>query len=164
MADGCDEGPVFGTSPARRRAVAFPPIEGDALTITFYGVRGSTPCHGPDIARHGGNTSCVAVEAPGQEPILLDLGTGARYFGLDHADDRAFHGHCLLSHFHWDHIQGLPFFPPLLRSGTVLEIHGPTPEDHDSVRRCSPSASPISPVRSASTITSTTCSGSVRSR
>lgn len=108
-------------------------IEGDALQVTFYGVRGSTPCHGPDVARVGGNTSCVAVEAPGQDPILLDLGTGARYFGLDHAGDRDFHGHCLLSHFHWDHIQGLPFFPPLLRFGSVLELHGPTPDDHDSI-------------------------------
>ena len=75
----------------------------------------------------------MAVEASGQAPILFDLGTGARYFGLDHKDDQAFHGHCLLSHFHWDHIQGLPFFPPLLRTGSVLEIHGPTPEEHDSI-------------------------------
>lgn len=99
------------------------------MNVTFYGVRGSTPCHGPDIARVGGNTSCVAVDVPGHEPILLDLGTGARYFGLDHEGDRAFHGHCLLSHFHWDHIQGLPFFPPLLRPGSVLEIHAPPPDD-----------------------------------
>lgn len=103
------------------------------LTVTFYGVRGSTPCHGPDVARFGGNTSCVAVEATGEEPILLDLGTGARYFGLDHQADRAFHGHCLLSHFHWDHVQGLPFFPPLLRSGSLLDLHGPPPEEHDSI-------------------------------
>lgn len=106
---------------------------GDALKVTFFGVRGSTPCHGPDVARFGGNTSCVAVEATGQEAILLDLGTGARYFGLDHADDAAFRCHCLLSHFHWDHVQGLPFFPPLLRAGSVLELHGPTPHDHDSI-------------------------------
>ena len=118
---------------ARRGAVSSAPIEGEALTIKFYGVRGSTPCHGPEVARYGGNTSCVVVEAPGQEPVLLDLGTGARYFALDRADVLAFHGHCLLSHFHWDHIQGLPFFPLLLRSGSVLELHGPTPEDHDSI-------------------------------
>lgn len=73
------------------------------------------------------------MQAPGQEAILLDLGTGSRYFGLEHEADRPFHGHCLLSHFHWDHIQGLPFFPPLLRPGSVLELHGPKPEDHDSL-------------------------------
>jgi len=103
------------------------------MDVTFYGVRGSTPCHGPDVARVGGNTSCVAVEVPGSEAILLDLGTGARYFGIDHDVDHVFRGHCLLSHFHWDHIQGLPFFPPLLRSGGLLELHGPTPEGHSSI-------------------------------
>ena len=48
------------------------------MTATFHGVRGSTPCHGSDIVRFGGNTSCVAVQIPGAEPILLDLGTGLR--------------------------------------------------------------------------------------
>lgn len=110
-----------------------PRIEGEGLDVTFYGVRGSTPCHGPDVARVGGNTSCVAVEAPGHDPILFDLGTGARYFGLDHAGDRSFHGHCLLSHFHWDHIQGLPFFPPLLRPGSLLDLHGPVPDEGVSI-------------------------------
>ena len=43
---------------------------------------GSTPCHGDDIARYGGNTSCVSVDAPGEDPLLFDLGTGLRYFGL----------------------------------------------------------------------------------
>lgn len=85
------------------------------------------------MARVGGNTSCVAVEVPGHDPILFDLGTGARYFALDHLRDDPFHGHCLLSHFHWDHIQGLPFFPPLLRPGSVLELYGPTPDGHDSI-------------------------------
>ena len=103
------------------------------MDITFYGVRGSTPCHGPDVVRYGGNTSCVSVDVPGHDPILLDLGTGARYFGLDHRDDETFVGHCLLSHLHWDHIQGLPFFPPLLRLGSVLNIHAPVPEHHESV-------------------------------
>ncbi|MGA1440900.1 MAG: MBL fold metallo-hydrolase [Ilumatobacteraceae bacterium] len=86
------------------------------------------------MARVGGNTSCVAVEAPGQPPILLDLGTGSRYFGLARtgAGER-FHGHCLVSHYHWDHIQGLPFFPPLLRAGSLLELHGPVPEHGTSI-------------------------------
>ncbi|NCW46146.1 MAG: MBL fold metallo-hydrolase, partial [Gemmatimonadaceae bacterium] len=43
--------------------------------VTFHGVRGSTPCHGPETARYGGNTSCVSVEAPGTMPIVLDMGT-----------------------------------------------------------------------------------------
>jgi phosphoribosyl 1,2-cyclic phosphodiesterase len=106
---------------------------GAGVEVTFYGVRGSTPCHGPEIARYGGNTSCVAVAAPGQAPILLDLGTGARYFGLAWPDDVPFQGHCLLSHLHWDHVQGLPFFPPLLRFGGIVELHAPVQEPGVSV-------------------------------
>lgn len=103
-------------------------INGEAFQVTFFGVRGSTPCQGDDVARYGGNTSCVAVEVPGHQPILLDLGTGARYFGMACATDRPFHGTCLLSHAHWDHIQGLPFFPPILRDGAHLDIYAPEPD------------------------------------
>ncbi len=108
-------------------------IDGDTFDITFHGVRGSTPCHGDDIARYGGNTSCVSAEIPGAPPILFDLGTGARYFGARLPPDRTFDGVCLLSHLHWDHIQGLPFFPPLLRSGNRLVIHAPVQEGDASV-------------------------------
>ena len=99
------------------------------LDITFYGVRGSTPCCGPSIARHGGNTSCVVVEVPGEEPVICDLGTGLRYFGAD-LDGRGgvepFRATALVTHLHWDHIQGLPFFGPILRPGSTLDIIGPT--------------------------------------
>jgi phosphoribosyl 1,2-cyclic phosphodiesterase len=94
-------------------------------------VRGSTPCQGGEVARYGGNTSCVSVGVPGHEPILLDLGTGARYFGLTCQPERPFRGTCLLSHAHWDHIQGLPFFPPILREGALLDVYAPEPDsDH----------------------------------
>lgn len=102
------------------------------MTITFHGVRGSTPCNDPSIARYGGNTSCVSVAAPGQEPLLFDLGTGLRYFGQQQSNDRPFRGSCLLTHLHWDHIQGLPFFVPLLREGAKLEVYAP-PHDGESV-------------------------------
>jgi phosphoribosyl 1,2-cyclic phosphodiesterase len=84
------------------------------------------------VARYGGNTSCVSVGVPGHDPILLDLGTGARYFGCAFPSDRSFRGTCLLSHAHWDHIQGLPFFPPILRDdGAVLTIYAPQQDaDH----------------------------------
>lgn len=103
-------------------------IEAAGFDIRFFGVRGSTPCHGDDIARYGGNTSCVSVDVPGAPPIMLDLGTGARYFGLEFGAAEVFEGHCLLSHLHWDHVQGLPFFPPLLRPGNRLRIHAPRQE------------------------------------
>jgi phosphoribosyl 1,2-cyclic phosphodiesterase len=101
--------------------------------VGFHGVRGSTPCNGDDIARYGGNTSCVSVTAPGEEPLLFDMGTGARYFGLHQKLDGTFRGACLLSHLHWDHIQGLPFFPPVLCAGSVLDIYGPRQPDGRSL-------------------------------
>ncbi|MGZ6978081.1 MAG: MBL fold metallo-hydrolase [Acidimicrobiia bacterium] len=100
------------------------------MKVTFHGVRGSTPCDGPHLARYGGNTSCVAVEVEGQAPIVFDLGTGLRNFGLSLLEQQSFQdldfqGTVLLSHLHWDHVQGLPFFVPLHRPGNTLEVYGP---------------------------------------
>jgi phosphoribosyl 1,2-cyclic phosphodiesterase len=95
------------------------------MVLTFHGVRGSTPCHGHEIARYGGNTSCVSIAIPGHDPILFDLGTGLRYFGLTQPVDQPFRGTCLLSHLHWDHIQGLPFFKPFLRPGAQVSLYAP---------------------------------------
>lgn len=103
------------------------------MTASFHGVRGSTPCHGSEIVRYGGNTSCVAVNIPGADPILLDLGTGLRYFGAQQPAGVPFRGTCLLSHLHWDHIQGLPFFTPLLTDGAEVTIHAPSQDDGKSV-------------------------------
>jgi len=89
-------------------------------------VRGSTPCHAEEVTRYGGNTSSVSVSAPGNDPVLFDLGTGVRYFGLAHPPDQRFKGSCLLSHLHWDHVQGLPFFTPLLRTGAELDVYAPS--------------------------------------
>lgn len=97
------------------------------MKITFHGVRGSTACHGDSTARYGGNTSCVSIIAPGQPPILFDLGTGARYFGLAWPQDRVFDGAVLATHLHWDHIQGLPFFPPILQPTSRIQFIAPTP-------------------------------------
>ncbi|MGB8858267.1 MAG: MBL fold metallo-hydrolase [Ilumatobacteraceae bacterium] len=103
------------------------------MQVTFFGVRGSTPCHGDDITRYGGNTSCVAVDVPGEPPLFFDLGTGARYFGRTMPQDGTFRGTCLLSHLHWDHTQGLPFFSPLLQEGSVLDVYAPAQDDGRSV-------------------------------
>lgn len=103
------------------------------MQVTFFGVRGSTPCNGDDIARYGGNTSCVAVHVPGERPLFFDLGTGARYFGKTLPQDGTFRGTCLLSHLHWDHTQALPFFSPLLHEGSELDVYAPAQEDGRSV-------------------------------
>jgi len=99
-----------------------PPVSG-GIALTFYGVRGSTPCAGPEYARYGGQSSCVVLDAPDQHPIVFDLGTGLRQYGLECTG--TFHGTALLSHLHWDHVQGLPFFVPLHQRGATLDVYGP---------------------------------------
>jgi phosphoribosyl 1,2-cyclic phosphodiesterase len=99
------------------------------MRVTFHGVRGSTPCQSDDIRRYGGNTSCVSIDADGQDPLLLDMGTGLRYYGKQVPTDQMFRGNCLLTHLHWDHVQGLPFFAPLLREGSSLDVYGPAQDD-----------------------------------
>jgi len=85
------------------------------MQIKFWGVRGSTPTPQPENMRYGGNTSCVEVRV-GDGIYVFDCGTGFRVLG--HAleqefGDRPYAAHVFVSHFHWDHIQGLPFFRPL---------------------------------------------------
>jgi phosphoribosyl 1,2-cyclic phosphodiesterase len=85
------------------------------MHIKFWGVRGSTPTPQPENLRYGGNTSCVEVRVNGQI-YIFDCGTGFRNLGKSMAkefDGRGVHAHVFLSHFHWDHIQGIPFFLPL---------------------------------------------------
>lgn len=100
------------------------------LEIKIYGARGSTPCSAPSLQRYGGNTSCVLVSVPGEQPIICDLGTGLRQLGLDllAGGNNTFRGTALLSHLHWDHIQGVPFFVPVLRPGAELAVYGPAQE------------------------------------
>ena len=81
------------------------------MRLTFLGVRGSTPAPGPDFVRYGGHTSCVAVarDAAAEPVLALDAGTGLRSLtGL--LAPNAFVGSILVSHLHWDHVQGIPFF------------------------------------------------------
>jgi phosphoribosyl 1,2-cyclic phosphodiesterase len=94
------------------------------MIVKFWGVRGSVPVPGPDTVRTGGNTACIQI-THGDEVFILDSGTGIR--GLGHELSKTDPGriHIFLSHTHWDHIQGLPFFPPLFRKGQEIIIYGP---------------------------------------
>ncbi len=98
------------------------------MQVTFYGVRGSTPCAGDATARYGGNTASVVITQDDHEPILLDLGTGLRYFGATCDPSVPFSGHALVTHLHWDHVQGLPFSAPMLRAGDSVALYGPAHE------------------------------------
>ena len=83
--------------------------------LVFWGVRGSTPTLDRSTWRYGGNTPCLELIAPGGTRIILDCGTGLRMLGnrwSDAATNHAIEAHVLVTHYHWDHIQGIPFFSP----------------------------------------------------
>ena len=73
--------------------------------------------------------------SPGEDPLLFDLGTGLRYFGLGCPSDEPFRGSCLLSHLHWDHVQGLPFFGPLQHEASELVVYAPAQRRRPHGRR-----------------------------
>jgi phosphoribosyl 1,2-cyclic phosphodiesterase len=96
------------------------------MEITFWGVRGSYPVPGPATVRYGGQTSCVEVRAASGACLILDAGTGLRGLGQKLAREAAGAPrsyHALLSHVHWDHIQGLPFFEPAYVPGTRIHVY-----------------------------------------
>lgn len=97
------------------------------MNLTFWGVRGSIPAPGPDTAYFGGNTSCLQLMDDNSPVIVLDAGTGIRKLGIDLARNHKSKKeiHLFFSHTHWDHIQGLPFFAPLLIPGYTVHIYGP---------------------------------------
>jgi phosphoribosyl 1,2-cyclic phosphodiesterase len=99
------------------------------MKVTFWGTRGSVPTPGPDTVKYGGNTACVEVRLDDGPLIILDAGTGIRELGLSLASESgSLHAHVLISHPHWDHIQGWPFFQPAYEAGnhfTVIGCHLP---------------------------------------
>ena len=104
------------------------------MEVTFFGVRGSCPCAGDRYRRYGGNTSCVLVTTDDGDLLILDLGTGLRTLG-EHlepsllAEGRPLRATALLTHLHFDHILGLPYFAPLHDPGAVLTVYGPRQDD-----------------------------------
>jgi len=119
------------------------------VRIHLLGVRGSTPTPGAAFSRHGGHTSCVAVELDdGRVPLVVDAGTGLRRLpGL--LDGRAFRGTLLLGHLHWDHTHGLPFCPALDHPDADVRVLGPSgdgrPVDELLALAMSPPSFPIGP-------------------
>src|SRR5215831_10179333 len=111
-----------------RRPRPKPAVGGDSVParIRFWGVRGSIPVPGKSTVRYGGNTSCVEVRAD-SEIIILDAGSGIRLLGLELDKEfgpRSMKLTLLISHTHWDHIQGLPFFSPAYDRKNLIRILG----------------------------------------
>jgi phosphoribosyl 1,2-cyclic phosphodiesterase len=94
------------------------------MRVTFHGVRGSVPAPGPQTSRYGGNTSCVEVRLSDGSTLALDAGTGLRELGKALVrEGRASPVHLFLSHTHWDHVMGLPFFAPLYDKNNHLLVY-----------------------------------------
>lgn len=94
------------------------------MKLTFWGVRGSIPTPGPNTVRYGGNTTCLEIRTPSDELIILDGGSGIRELGMKLLGQLPIKANVFISHTHWDHIQGLPFFVPFFIPGQEISIHG----------------------------------------
>ena len=108
------------------------------MRVTFWGVRGSIPCPGPTTVTYGGNTACLELRFdPDDRLIIIDAGSGIRELGesimkrdLPRGPIRT---KIFLSHTHWDHIMGFPFFTPIFIKGTSLEVYGPVTYEEDTL-------------------------------
>jgi phosphoribosyl 1,2-cyclic phosphodiesterase len=97
------------------------------MQLTFWGVRGSYPVPGRRTTRYGGHTACVEVCTSDGERLVIDAGTGLRGLGQKLSSEQAGRPQkhdILLSHVHWDHIQGLPFFDPVYSEGSEITLFG----------------------------------------
>ena len=94
------------------------------MKVRFWGVRGSIPAPGPATVRYGGNTTCIEVTTDAGHTIILDAGTGIRPLGLSLMERAPVSCSLFISHTHWDHIQGLPFFTPLFATGNKVSFYG----------------------------------------
>jgi len=102
------------------------------MRLKFWGVRGSTPTPQPEILRYGGNTPCVEFRSDAGSLLIVDCGSGLRMLGqalTKEFGNRPIRAHILISHFHWDHIQELPFFGPLYKKVNHFHIHSYCPGD-----------------------------------
>jgi phosphoribosyl 1,2-cyclic phosphodiesterase len=128
------------------------------MRLRFWGVRGSIPAPGPETNRYGGNTSCVSVHTASGGLVIIDMGTGLMHLGNALMGGAFGKGggkaSILLSHTHWDHIQGLGFFPPVFLGGNQFTVWGPggSPEMLESILegQMDPNFSPLQTLKNLS--------------
>lgn len=94
------------------------------MKVKFWGVRGSIASPGPNTVRYGGNTTCIEIRTDNNELIILDAGTGIFPMSQTLLAEMPVKANIFITHSHWDHIQGLPFFIPNFIPGNVLRLHG----------------------------------------
>jgi phosphoribosyl 1,2-cyclic phosphodiesterase len=109
-----------------------------AMQIVFWGVRGSIPCPGPQTVKYGGNTACLEIGFEGLErTIIIDAGSGIRELGNLMVARGQGKGpiktEIFLTHTHWDHIMGFPFFTPIYIPGSKVKVYGPVTYENDSL-------------------------------
>jgi phosphoribosyl 1,2-cyclic phosphodiesterase len=95
------------------------------VRVRFWGTRGTRPTPGKRTLRYGGNTTCVEVRSSKDELLILDSGSGIAELGARLAANGPLRAHLLITHTHWDHIQGFPFFTPAFHPDTHLKVVGP---------------------------------------
>ncbi|GMV04889.1 MAG: hypothetical protein AMXMBFR53_11690 [Gemmatimonadota bacterium] len=115
--------PPAGMSLAAQGEAYQPAMETARGRIAFWGTRGSIPTPGAAFMRHGGNTSCMQVEH-GEDVLVFDAGSGIRELGLELVQGAPRRIHLFVTHTHWDHIQGFPFFTPAYVPGFELVVYG----------------------------------------
>ncbi|HCY14582.1 MAG: MBL fold metallo-hydrolase [Curvibacter sp. GWA2_64_110] len=94
------------------------------MKVKFWGVRGSIASPGPHTVRYGGNTTCIEIRTDNNELIILDAGTGIFPLSQTLLTELPVQANVFITHSHWDHIQGLPFFIPNFIPGNLLRLHG----------------------------------------
>jgi phosphoribosyl 1,2-cyclic phosphodiesterase len=110
------------------------------MKLKFWGVRGSIACPGPDTVHFGGNTACIELKFNDLDRrIIIDAGSGIRLLGYDIARQNnrrePFCADIFITHTHWDHIMGFPFFDPIYMPGTKLNIYGPVTYEEDTLEQ-----------------------------